>query len=108
DNRDRADGAHAHRNVGRRRRALRATSHIIITNRKDDMHFTITRNSRRTRGVGTALLTAALLGATACAPAATTPTTPTPTGTTGAAPSPDPRLNLRAGLTDAGEAIWNL
>jgi hypothetical protein len=26
----------------------------------------------------------------------------------GAAPSPDPRVGLRAGLLDAGEAIWNL
>ncbi len=34
--------------------------------------------------------------------------TPTPTALSTAKPSPDPRIGLRAGLTDAGEAIWNL
>jgi hypothetical protein len=34
---------------------------------------------------------------------------PTPAGGASArAPSPDPRVGLRAGLTDAGEAVWNL
>ncbi|HSR14570.1 MAG TPA: hypothetical protein VLL51_02380 [Gemmatimonadales bacterium] len=32
----------------------------------------------------------------------------TATGTMAQAPSPDPRVGLRAGLHDAGEAIWNL
>ena len=30
------------------------------------------------------------------------------TGSHRRAPSPDPRVGLRAGLTDAGEAAWNL
>ncbi|MHB1326925.1 MAG: LVIVD repeat-containing protein [Gemmatimonadales bacterium] len=34
--------------------------------------------------------------------------TPTPTTLSTAKPTPDPRVGLRAGLTDAGEAIWNL
>ena len=51
----------------------------------------------------------------ACAPAVTT--TPTPGSTAPAvgsdhraphAPMPDPRVGLRAGLTDAEEAIWNM
>jgi hypothetical protein len=33
---------------------------------------------------------------------------PTPAGASARAPSPDPRVGLRAGLTDAGEAVWNL
>jgi hypothetical protein len=54
----------------------------------------------------------ALLAATACAPAVTT-TTPMPAGIgsdnrAADAPSPDPRVGLRAGLMDAEEAIWNL
>jgi hypothetical protein len=55
-------------------------------------------------------LAAAMWSAAACrsstpsavtmpAPAAQFPTEP---------PSPDPRIGLRAGLTDAGEAVWNL
>jgi hypothetical protein len=44
-------------------------------------------------------LAIALLFAAACAPT---------TATTGTAPSPDPRVGLRAGWYDAGEAIWNL
>ena len=56
----------------------------------------------------------ALIGAAACAPAVTTaPTTAMPSGSSAAnrapdAPMPDPRIGLRAGLTDAAEAIWNL
>ena len=48
--------------------------------------------------------------AAACAPAASTTTAgdvPSPPMST-AAPSPDPRVGLRAGLRDAGEAVWNL
>jgi hypothetical protein len=44
--------------------------------------------------------------AVACAPA--TPGHPGPVPRAGAPPSPDPRVGLRPGLTDAGEAIWNL
>ena len=32
----------------------------------------------------------------------------TPAATSGAAPSPDPRVGLRAGANDAAEAVWNL
>jgi hypothetical protein len=63
----------------------------------------------------TALALAAGLLASACAPAATLPAGPGPAGGAAAAfnrasdaPMPDPREGLRAGLTDAGEAIWNL
>ncbi|CAN5628968.1 hypothetical protein BH23GEM10_BH23GEM10_11180 [soil metagenome] len=51
-------------------------------------------------------LMVALMGAAACAPAAT-PAGPTP-GTSASPPSPDPRIGLRAGLFDAEEAIWNM
>jgi len=51
-----------------------------------------------------------LLAAAACAPATTTttPTTPAPGGLRVTPPNPDPRVGLRAGLMDAGEAVWNL
>jgi hypothetical protein len=49
----------------------------------------------------------ALLGAAACAPAVTTAPVPGG-GPSGAAPSPDPRIGLGAGLMDAEEAIWNM
>ena len=57
-------------------------------------------------------LMVALLAAAACAPAVTT-TSPMPAGIgndnrAADAPSPDPRVGLRAGLMDAEEAIWNL
>jgi hypothetical protein len=55
-----------------------------------------------------ALLAAALLGAAACAPAASPATAPTAGQARASAPSPDPRVGLRPGLFDAGEAIWNL
>jgi hypothetical protein len=35
-------------------------------------------------------------------------TVPTTRTTSGAAPSPDPRIGLRAGLHDAAEAVWNM
>ena len=58
---------------------------------------------------GLALTLAAGLLAAACAPAATVPAGPMPAGIPAAGPpTPDPRVGLRAGLTDAGEAIWNL
>ncbi|HEX6132403.1 MAG TPA: hypothetical protein VFZ24_00385 [Longimicrobiales bacterium] len=54
------------------------------------------------------LVLAALIGAGACAPAVTT-TTPVPSTTASARPpSPDPRIGLRAGLLDAGKALWNM
>jgi hypothetical protein len=51
---------------------------------------------------------AALLGAAACAPATQPARAPAPGGMTTAAPSPDPRIGLRPGLFDAGEAAWNM
>jgi hypothetical protein len=52
---------------------------------------------------------AVLVMAGACAqPAATTTTGAAPAAMSAAAPSPDPRIGLKAGLRDAGEAAWNL
>ncbi|HUF28179.1 MAG TPA: hypothetical protein VMM18_14480 [Gemmatimonadaceae bacterium] len=55
-------------------------------------------------------LAAVLFGAAGCATSSTT--TPgaaaAPERMSMTAPSPDPRVGLRAGVTDAGEAIWNL
>jgi hypothetical protein len=62
---------------------------------------------RSTPGAITAALALGVLGA-ACAPAVTTTSPPTPPQTSATAPSPDPRIGLRPGLFDAGEAIWNL
>jgi len=45
-----------------------------------------------------------LTGACASAPA----TTEAPPPLSGAAPSPDPRVGLKAGMTDPGEAFWNM
>ncbi|HET9984294.1 MAG TPA: hypothetical protein VFQ38_11930 [Longimicrobiales bacterium] len=56
-------------------------------------------------------LAIALLGAAACASASggSGAATPTPGGAASkGAPSPDPRIGLRAGLMDAQEAVWNL
>jgi hypothetical protein len=47
----------------------------------------------------------------ACTPAATTSTpgaAPSPAPMSAAPPNPDPRIGLRPGLLDAGEAVWNL
>ena len=50
-----------------------------------------------------------LLVTSACAPPATTSETfSSPEPATAAAPDPDPRIGLRPGLFDAGEATWNL
>ncbi len=54
---------------------------------------------------------AALVGAAACASSQATNTASGPTpgaDLSKAAPSPDPRVGLAPGLTDAGEAAWNL
>jgi hypothetical protein len=59
-------------------------------------------SSRRTSTV----LVAALLSTAACA-TSTTSTTISP-GVSAIAPSPDPRVGLKPGWFDAGEAIWNL
>ncbi len=59
-------------------------------------------------GYARVALTLLLVGTTilaACAPGTTTQTV----GSMGGGPpSPDPRIGLRAGLLDAGQAIWNL
>ncbi|CAN5649530.1 hypothetical protein BH23GEM9_BH23GEM9_33030 [soil metagenome] len=55
------------------------------------------------------LAVAVLLATAACAPTMhdVTISEPEP-GTRGAAPQPDRRVGLRAGLFDAGEAVWNM
>jgi hypothetical protein len=64
------------------------------------------RHSRRRRRGGLA----ALVLLAACAPATTQAPTPSSTSARASttAPSPDPRIGLRAGLMDAEEAVWNL
>jgi hypothetical protein len=60
--------------------------------------------TRRLSGGPSRLLAALTLAASfAASPAYAQGTTPSATP-----PSPDPRLNLRPGLMDAGEAVWNL
>ena len=54
-----------------------------------------------------ALAVAALATIGACAQAPVT-TTGAPGASSAGAPSPDPRIGLKTGLWDAGEAIWNL
>ena len=52
-----------------------------------------------------------LLSAAGCASSASTPMSaePAPVENMSAEPpSPDPRVGLRAGLLDAGEAVWNM
>lgn len=55
---------------------------------------------------------ASLALAAACAPAATTSQSSTPAPVAGnmsnTPPTPDPRVGLRAGLMDAGQASWNI
>jgi hypothetical protein len=57
-------------------------------------------------------LAVGLMALTACAPATTTttstPSPATPPSMSASAPSPDPRVGLRAGMTNAAEAVWNL
>ena len=52
-------------------------------------------------------LTVGLMSGGCAATTTTSETRPSP-GMSTAAPSPDPRVGLKAGLQDAGEAIWNL
>ena len=58
----------------------------------------------------TLALAAALLTAAACASSSTTTSGSTAAPMQGSAspPSPDPRIGLRAGATDAAEAAWNM
>jgi hypothetical protein len=56
-------------------------------------------------------LASLLAMAAACAPASGTSSaggTPAPATMSTAAPNPDPRIGLSAGLRNAGEAVWNL
>jgi hypothetical protein len=53
-------------------------------------------------------LAVTLLAAAACASATTGMSGGVSPDMSTAAPSPDPRVGLRAGLYDAGEAVWNL
>ena len=54
-------------------------------------------------------LGAALMSVAACSHSMSAGDTPSPMGSMSTtAPSPDPRIGLRAGKYDAGEAVWNL
>jgi hypothetical protein len=50
----------------------------------------------------------ALLLAACASSSSSRPGTPSPSTRSSGAPRPDPRIDLRAGRTDPGEAIWNL
>lgn len=75
----------------------------------------VRREPARDRRLARLAATLAVLGAAACAPATTAggamdqpAQRPGPAAAAATAPSPDPREGLSAGLTDAGQAIWNL
>ena len=53
-------------------------------------------------------LVAALLSTAACATSSMSSSSTVSPGISASAPSPDPRVGLRPGWFDAGEAIWNL
>jgi hypothetical protein len=53
-------------------------------------------------------LAAITLSASACASSGTTTPEGAPEPPVAAAPSPDPRVGLKAGMLDAGQAIWNM
>jgi hypothetical protein len=86
------------------------TPSVSLTARAPDCRAGV-RPARPLAGLA---LAAGLLGLGACTHAATTPSgTPAPEAPASevrslSAPSPDPRVGLKAGLTDAGEAAWNL
>jgi hypothetical protein len=63
-----------------------------------------TRHAQRTFPVACGLL----LLLASCAPAGPSRSNTSPTPLSGAAPSPDPRIGLRAGMHDAAEASWNV
>ena len=84
--------------------------HIVPS---EDPDMALPHHSRRSAApsitVSRLSLAVALLSAAACATAPASSVTPTPVGAMStAAPSPDPRVGLAAGLHDAGEAAWNL
>lgn len=58
--------------------------------------------------LATLSLGAGLLAVAACATANPTMSSSASPGMSTAAPSPDPRIGLKAGLMNAGEASWNL
>jgi hypothetical protein len=64
--------------------------------------------SRFTPTVRITLAVAALTTIGACAGTPVTTTSAPTASASAAAPSPDPRIGLKPGLWDAGEAIWNL
>ncbi|HSJ13246.1 MAG TPA: hypothetical protein VK939_02450, partial [Longimicrobiales bacterium] len=64
------------------------------------------RRRRRHPRTGALLIAIGMLAASACATAPATRAVPGVSSAT--APNPDPRIGLRAGLMDAGEAAWNL
>ena len=65
---------------------------------------------RRSARLGAATCAAAALAFAACAAPAGSPAGIAPSGATvsAAPPSPDPRVGLRPGRTNAGEAAWNM
>jgi hypothetical protein len=69
---------------------------------------------RRSSQIGTLVVAAGLLATTACASSrnvqvGSSPAAPNVAPVMSAAPpTPDPRVGLKAGLLDAGEAVWNL
>ncbi len=66
--------------------------------------------STRTSSAHRALLAIGVIATAACAspPPVVAPRTDPPVRISSAAPSPDPRIGLKAGWFDAGEAIWNM
>ena len=70
-----------------------------------------TSTSSRSRfkpGVRAALTVATFAAIAACAQAPVTTTSAPAASSSATAPSPDPRIGLKPGLWDAGEAVWNL
>ena len=65
---------------------------------------TVTRRSVQMVG----LLCLGACAGSGAAPAGPAPAGPVPARMSAVAPSPDPRIGLRAGATDAGQAAWNL
>ena len=72
--------------------------------------MTLLRDAVRRRVIhSVAPLAVLLVASAACAPSTQVSSAPMPGGAmSGAAPSPDPRIGLKAGVFDAGEAAWNL
>jgi hypothetical protein len=72
-------------------------------------HARLTRGRPAVAPLLSLSLAAGLLSVAACTHPGTSMSTASPvSGMSTAAPSPDPRVGLRAGKTDAAEAVWNL